>query len=307
MAIIFFGTPDFAVPSLKALIEEGEDIVLVVTQPDRVKGRGHALSSPPVKELALSHGIGVAQPEKIRDQEFYRELARYSPEFIIVVAYGKVLPKEILDIPAKGCVNVHASLLPKYRGAAPVQWSLIRGESTTGVATMLMDEGLDTGAILLQSSLEISENDDSATLSQKLSVLGARTLIDTLRGMRTRFVKPIPQQGEATYAPPLRKEDGRIDWQKDAENLASFIRGMNPWPSAFCSLGNERLKITRAKAIDGSGEPGRIEKASSGTLLVGTAKGLLMIGELQPEGKKAMSAAAFLAGRRLKEGHEKFS
>ncbi len=307
MAIIFFGTPDFALPSLKALIEKGEDVVLVVTQPDRVKGRGHALSSPPVKELALSHGIGVAQPEKIRDQEFYRELARHSPEFIIVVAYGKVLPKEILDIPAKGCINVHASLLPKYRGAAPVQWSLINGERTTGVTTMLMDEGLDTGDILLQSSLEISEDDNAATLSKKLSVVGAATLIDTLRGMRSGCVKPIPQQGEATYASSLRKEDGRIDWQKNAKNLANFIRGMNPWPSAFCSLGKERIKIIRAKAVEGSGEPGRIEKASSGTLLVGTSKGLLMIEGLQPEGRHAMSAAAFLAGRRLKEGHEKFS
>ena len=307
MAIIFFGTPDFAVPSLKALIETGEDIVLVVTQPDRVRGRGHALSSPPVKELALSRGLVVAQPEKIRHRSFCDELARHSPEFIIVVAYGKVLPIEILDIPAKGCINVHASLLPKYRGAAPIQWSLIRGESTTGVATMLMDAGLDTGAVLLQSSLEISEDDDAATLSLKLSVLGAGTLIDTLRGMRSGFLKPIPQQGEATYAPPLKKEDGRIDWQMGAKNLASFIRGMNPWPSAFCSFGNERIKVTRAKAVDGSGEPGRIEKASSGILLVGTAKGLLMIEELQPEGKKAMSAAAFLAGRRLKEGHEKFS
>ena len=301
MAIIFFGTPDFALPSLKALIEKGEEVVLVVTQPDRVKGRGHALSSPPVKELALSHGIGVAQPEKIRDQEFYRELARHSPEFIIVVAYGKVLPKEILDIPAKGCINVHASLLPKYRGAAPVQWSLINGERTTGVTTMLMDEGLDTGDILLQSSLEISEDDNAATLSKKLSVVGAATLIDTLRGMRSGWVKPIPQQGEATYASSLRKEDGRIDWQKNAKNLANFISGMNP------SLGKERIKIIRAKAVEGSGEPGRIEKASSGTLLVGTSKSLLMIEGLQPEGRHAMSAAAFLAGRRLKEGHEKFS
>jgi methionyl-tRNA formyltransferase len=307
VAIIFFGTPDFAVPSLKALIDAGENIVLVVTQPDRVKGRGHMLSSSPVKELALSRGITVTQPAKIRDQEFYLELVRHCPEFIIVVAYGKVFPKEILDVPTKGCINVHASLLPKYRGAAPIQWSLIRGERITGVATMLMDEGLDTGTVLLQSGLEISEDDDAATLSRKLSVLGAGTLIDTLRGMRSGFLKPIPQQGEATYAPPLKKEDGRIDWQMGAKNLASFIRGMNPWPSAFCSFGNERIKVTRAKAVDGSGEPGRIEKASSGILLVGTAKGLLMIEELQPEGKKAMSAAAFLAGRRLKEGHEKFS
>ena len=306
MAIIFFGTPDFAVPSLKVLIDEKEDIVLTATQPDRVKGRGHSLSSPPVKELALSHGIRVVQPEKIRDNEFYRELAGYSAEFIIVVAYGRILPKEILEIPARGCINVHASLLPKYRGAAPIQWSLIRGEKITGVATMLMDEGLDTGDILLQSVLEISEDDNAATLSQRLSALGAVTLIDTIRGMRSGSVRPMPQAGEATYAPPLKKEDGRIDWLKGAAELVNFIRGMNPWPSAFCSLGNERIKIIRAKAVSGTGEPGRIEKASSGTLLAGTTKDLIMIMELQPEGKKIMPVAAFLAGRRLKEGHDKF-
>ena len=307
MAIIFFGTPDFAVTSLKALAEEEEDTVLVVTQPDRVKGRGHALSSPPVKELALSHGIKVVQPEKIRDNEFYREIAGYNPEFIIVVAYGRILPKEILNIPARGCVNVHASLLPKYRGAAPIQWSLIRGEKITGVATMLMDAGLDTGDILLQSVLDISVDDNAATLSQKLSALGAVTLLDTIRGMRSGCVSPMPQVGEATYAPSLSKEDGKIDWLKSAAELENFIRGMNPWPSAFCSLGKERIKIMRAKALSGTGEPGRIEKASSGTLLAGTAKGLIMIMELQPEGKKIMPVAAFLAGRRLREGHDKFS
>lgn len=307
MAIIFFGTPDFAVPSLKALIKEKEDVVLVVTQPDRVKGRGHVLSSPPVKELALSHGIRTVQPAKIRDHDFCSELAAYNPEFIIVVAYGRILPKEILDIPAKGCINVHASLLPKYRGAAPIQWALIRGERVTGVATMLMDEGLDTGDILLQSAIEIAEDDNAATLFGKLAELGAKTLIDTLGGIRRGCIKPLPQAGEPSFAPLLRKEDGRIDWQKSAEELANFIRGMTPWPSAVCSLGQERIKITKARAAAGSGSPGRIEKASGGTLLVGTSKGLLMVEELQPEGKKAMSASAFLAGRKLKEGDEKFS
>jgi methionyl-tRNA formyltransferase len=306
VAIIFFGTPEFAVPSLNSLIEENEEVVLVVTQPDRVKGRGHSLSVPPVKELALSHGICVAQPNQIRDPEFRRELAGHHPEFIVVVAYGRLLPEEILEIPASGCINVHASLLPKYRGAAPIQWSLIRGEKITGVATMLMDEGLDTGDVLMQSSLEIAEDDNAATLSGRLASLGAQTLIDTIRGIREGCVQPMPQTGEATYAPPLKKEDGMIDWQKSAEELVNFIRGMNPWPSAFCRLGDERIKILKARAVDGSGEPGRIAKASSGTLTAGTSEGLLVITELQPEGKKAMSGAAFLAGRRLKEGHEKF-
>ena len=307
MAIIFFGTPDFAVPSLKALAAAKEDVVLVVTQPDRFKGRGHMLSAPPVKDLALSLGIKVLQPEKIRSQEFYRELSAYAPEFIIVVAYGRILPKVILELPVQGCINVHASLLPKYRGAAPIQWSLLKGEKMTGVTTMLMDEGLDTGDILLQSALEIDENDNSATLFERLADLGAKTLIETLKGIRSGCVKPIPQAGDASLAPPLRKEDGKIDWRRSAEELAFFVRGMNPWPSAVCGLGQERIKITKARAIAGSGEPGRIEKASGGTLVVGTSKGLLIVEELQPEGKRAMPAAAFLAGRKLKEGHEKFS
>ncbi|MGO9953926.1 MAG: methionyl-tRNA formyltransferase [Dissulfurispiraceae bacterium] len=307
MAIIFFGTPDFAVPSLTALIETKEHVDLVVTQPDRVKGRGHVLSAPPVKELALSCGISVLQAEKIHSQEFYRELTGYAPEFIIVVAFGKILPRNILHLPVRGCINVHASLLPKYRGAAPIQWSLLKGERITGVTSMLMDEGLDTGDILLQSALEIDENDNSATLFARLADLGAKTLIATLRGIRAGCIKPIPQVGEASFAPPLRKADGRIDWRKSAEELVFFIRGMNPWPSAVCFIGSERIKITKARAVAGNGEPGRIEKTSGGTLLVGTLKGLLMVEELQPEGKRAMPAAAFLAGRKLKEGHEKFS
>ncbi len=307
MSIIFFGTPEFAVPSLKALIDEKEDVVLVVTQPDRIKGRGRVLSAPPVKELALSSGIPVMQPLKMRDPELHSTLASHSPEFIVVVAYGRILPKQILEIPARGCVNVHASLLPKYRGAAPIQWSLIKGEKITGVATMLMDEGLDTGDILLQSSLEINEDDNAATLSGRLASLGATILVDTIRGVRSGCVKPEPQQGHASFAPPLKKEDGMIDWKKSAEELANFIRGMNPWPSAFCRFGSERIKILKAKVAAGSMEPGTIAGASSGTLIVGTSSGVLVITEVQPEGKKAMSAAAFLAGRKLKEGYAKFS
>ena len=307
MAIIFMGTPDFAVPSLRALIDEKEDIALVVTQPDRVKGRGHMLSSPPVKDLAVNRGIRVIQPEKVRTQDFYAELARYAPEFIVVVAYGRILPKTILVLPAGGCINVHASLLPKYRGAAPIQWALIRGERVTGVTTMMMDEGLDTGDMLLQSSLHIEEIDDACTLSARLQELGARTLVETLKGLRSGAVRPVPQTGEPSLAPILRKEDGVIDWHKGAAGLAHFIRGMNPWPAAVSCLGDAKIKIIRAKAVEGSGVPGRVEKASGGILLIGTSDGLLKVEELQPEGKKAMTAASFLAGRRLKEGDEKFS
>lgn len=310
MALIFFGTPQFAVPSLKALIDEKEDIALVVTQPDRVKGRGHMLSSPPVKYLALSYGLKVLQPAKIKNEDFYNELRSIAPEFIIVVAYGKILPEDILNMPKFGCINVHASLLPKYRGAAPIQWALINGERVTGVTTMLMDEGLDTGDILLRSELEIKDDDNSETLFKKLSELGAKTLIDTIKGMREGKIKPVPQTGQTSYAPPLKKGDGKIDWNMTADDLFNFVRGMYPWPSAFCYFNGERIKIIRShKSEFGSQKeavPGRVVKASDGEMIVETGKGFLSIEELQPEGKKVMSAKAFLAGRKLKEGYDRF-
>ncbi len=306
MSIIFFGTPDFAVPSLRALISE-EDIALVVTQPDKLKGRGHILSSPPVKELALAYGIKVIQPQKIRDEEFYNVLKRIAPEFIIVVAYGKILPEEVLKLPLSGCINIHGSLLPKYRGAAPVQWALINGERTTGVTTMLMDAGIDTGDILQYAEVEIKDDDNSETLSATLAGLGGKTLVGTLKGIRSGAVKPAPQAGNATYAPPLRKEDGRINWSRSAHELLQFVKGMYPWPSAFSYLNGELIKIIKVKPLEGSGVAGRLEKASGAQLVVGTGKGLLLVEELQPGGRKIMSAAAFLSGRRLKEGYETFS
>ncbi len=306
MSLIFFGTPDFAVPSLRALIGE-EDLDLVVTQPDKHKGRGHILSAPPVKELALAHGIKVVQPEKIRDEAFYNVVRKIAPEFIIVVAYGKILPEAVLKLPMSGCINVHGSLLPKYRGAAPVQWALINGERTTGVTTMLMDTGIDTGDILQHAEVEILDDDNSETLSQKLAGLGGKTLVGTLKGIRSGKVKPSPQSGNATYAPPLRKEDGRINWSRGANELHHFVRGMYQWPSAFSHLNGELIKIIKVKPLDGNGVAGRIEKASGGQLVVGTGKGLLLVEELQPGGRRIMSAEAFLSGRRLKEGYETFS
>lgn len=307
MSLIFFGTPDFAVPSLRALINEKEDVALVVTQPDKMKGRGHILSQPPVKELAAAQGIRVIQPSKMRDEEFYRILREIAPEFIIAVAYGRILPGEVLAVPRAGCINVHGSLLPKYRGAAPVQWALINGERVSGVTTMMMDSGIDTGDILLREEVEIRGDDNSATLAAKLAGLGGKALVRTLEGIRSGMLKPVPQTGEPTYAPVLSKEDGKIDWSRSAEELARFVKGMYPWPSAFAYLGGEVIKIIKAGPLDGSGNPGRIEKASGGQLAVGTGRGLLVVEELQPAGRKIMSAAAFLAGRRLKEGHETFS
>lgn len=307
MSLIFFGTPDFAVPSLRALIDEKEDIALVVTQPDKMKGRGHILSQPPVKEPAAAQGIKVIQPSTIRDEGFYRVLRDIAPEFIIVVAYGKILPEDVLATPRSGCINVHGSLLPKYRGAAPVQWALINGERISGVTTMMMDTGIDTGDILLKAEVEILDSDNSETLARKLADLGGETLVRTLEGIRSGALKPVPQKGEPSYAPVLRKEDGRIDWSRSAEELVRFVKGMYPWPSAFAYLDGEIIKIIKARPLYGSGSPGRLEKASGGQLVAGTGRGLLLVEELQPAGRKIMSAAAFLAGRRFKEGHETFS
>jgi methionyl-tRNA formyltransferase len=254
LRLAFMGTPDFAVPSIRALIAGGHDIVAAYCQPARPAGRGHRARPSAVQQAAEAAGIAVRSPARL-DGDAVAAFAALRLDAAVVAAYGLILPPAVLEVPPLGCLNIHASLLPRWRGAAPIQRAIMAGDKETGVMIMKMDEGLDTGAILLQSSLEIYENDDAATLSKKLSVLGARTLIDTLRGIRSGCVKPIPQQGEATYAPSLRKEDGRIDWQKNAETLVSFIRGMNPWPSAFCSLGHERIKITRAKAVKGSGQP----------------------------------------------------
>ncbi len=302
MSIVFFGTPEFAVPSLKALMNSGEDISLVVTQSDKVKGRGHKLSPPPVKVAALQGGLRVAQPARIRDRMFFAELTSLRPEFIVVVAYGKILPKEILDLPRRGCINVHASLLPKYRGAAPVAWAIIHGEEKTGVSTMLMDEGLDTGDILLQRPIEISKDDTTGSLGKKLSDLGATLLRETVKGMRDNFIRPIAQTGETSYAPPLKKEDGLIDWSKSARDISNFVRGMQPWPGAFCRIGNERIALLRTLPRDGEGKPGVISEIRKDSLIIGTGHGLLSILELQPAGKNPMSASAFIRGRTLSEG-----
>lgn len=307
MGSVFFGTPLFAVPTLTALIESGENLVCVVTQPDRAKGRGHVLSPPPVKEIALARGIEVLQPQKIRDAGFVGRLQELDPEFIIVVAYGKILPPEVLQIPRRGCINVHGSLLPLYRGAAPIQWAILNGDEVTGITTMMMDEGLDTGDILLQSPMEIRDDDTAQTLGERLAALGANLLIETLKGLREGRITPRRQEGQASNAPPLKKQDGRIDWHRDARDLALFVRGMSPWPSAFCYLSGERVRIRNARYAEGGGVPGRVERAGAGELLIGTGKGLLAVREIQPEGRKVMTAGAFLAGRRLRERHDTFS
>ncbi len=302
MRIVFFGTPEFAIPSLKMLLQSGENVIAVVTQIDKRKGRGHILSPAPVKVFTMKEGIKIYQPINIQDFLFLKDLSDMKPDIIVVVAYGRILPLQILKLPSLGCINVHASLLPKYRGAAPIQWSIIKGEKKTGITTMLMDEGLDTGDILLQEETEIIDEDSAETLSKRLSEMGASLLIKTIEGMKKGSLKPMPQRGTPSYAPPLKKEDGRINWLKSAQEIFNFVRGTYPWPCAYCYLNRERIKITKVKVLEGSGIPRRVEKTDEGQLVIGTGNGLISIIELQPEGKRQMSVTAFLQGRSIRKG-----
>ncbi|MEE9252750.1 MAG: methionyl-tRNA formyltransferase [Thermodesulfobacteriota bacterium] len=303
MRIVFMGTPDFAIPSLRALIESGRDVVGVVTQPDKPKGRGRKLEPPPIKALAERHGIRVLQPAKIKTDQFYKELSELRPDLICVAAYGKILPKNILDLPTTGCINVHASLLPKLRGAAPINWALIRGDTVTGITTMLMDEGMDTGDMLLKRELPIEEDDTAGSLSERLSLIGGELLIETLDALKENKLNPIPQNDdEATYASMLKKEMGRIDWSLPAGELRNFIRGMTPWPGAYMKLEGKLLKIFSAAVSEGSGAPGEALKSEAGELLVATGAGALKLLELQIEGGKRLSADVFLRGRKIGVG-----
>lgn len=304
MRIVFFGTPDFAVPSLKALLGSGYEVVKVVTQPDKVKGRGRRLSQPPVKEQALLNGVSVMQPAGIRTAAFFEELSLVKPDAVVVVAYGRIIPPVILKLPPMGCINVHASLLPAYRGAAPIQWAIINGEAKTGITTMLMDEGLDTGDIILREEAEIHDEDDALALSKRLSEMGASVLIRTLEALNQGFLRPVPQAGEPSFAPPLKKDDGKIDWHLPARKVFDLIRGTYPWPGAYGYLRGERVAVLRA-TLAGSqrtGQPGRIEQIGPECVRVSTGNGVLSIMEVKPEGKNVMPAASFLHGRRVKEG-----
>ncbi|HBR17715.1 MAG: methionyl-tRNA formyltransferase [Deltaproteobacteria bacterium RIFCSPLOWO2_12_FULL_43_16] len=300
------GTPEFAAPSLKTLIAAGEDVAAVVTQPDKPKGRGKHLSPPPVKELALKYNIPVLQPEKIRDEAFINIIQKLRPDIIVVIAYGKILPKAILDIPPKGCINVHASLLPKYRGAAPINWAIINGEKETGITTMLMDEGMDTGDILLTERVEIQDNDTTDSVYEKLKDIGANLLIKTISGLKKGMVRPIDQDDSyATYAPMLKKEDGRIDWAIKPEEIRNLIRGMYPWPGAYTRWEGKQLKIFKAQVASEertSEEPGVIIKTSTDGIYVATGAGILLITELQPENKSKMSASEFIKGYKIGKG-----
>jgi len=303
--IVFFGTPSFAIPCLEGLFQGPDEVVAVVTQPDRERGRGRKKSPSPVKELALKHGVAVHQPEKVKEGSFIEAIKSLRPDLFVVVAFGQILPKPILEIPRSGAINVHGSLLPGYRGAAPIAWAILRGEKKTGITTMLMDEGMDTGDILMQAELPIEKEDDGETLQEKLSSLGAQLLMETIKRMKTSNISPLPQDhSKATYAPPLKKEDGRLDWKKRAEEIDLQIRAFNPWPGAFTGWEKGLLKIYGGEVRKGTSpkEPGSIIWIGSDFIEVSTGDGSFLIREVQPEGKRRMSVRDFLSGHRIAIG-----
>lgn len=305
MRIIFMGTPDFSVGTLEALVEAGHDVCLVVTQPDKPKGRGKEMQFTPVKEAAVKHGIPVFQPRRVREPECVEELRKYNADVCVVIAFGQILPKEILELTPYGCMNVHASLLPAYRGAAPIQWALISGEKVTGITTMQMDEGLDTGDMLLKVEVPITNEDTGETLHDKMAEAGAKLAVETLAQMEKGLLKP-EKQGETTtpYAKMLKKEMGNIDWIKPADEIERLVRGMNSWPSAYTKWENKVMKIWRAavEEKDTQAAPGTIVNVTKEDFAVQTGKGLLVVKELQIPGKKRMDAGAFLRGYQIAEG-----
>lgn len=299
MKVIFMGTPDFSVGTFNALLEAGHEIVLAVTQPDKPKGRGNSMKFPPVKETALLHGIEVYQPRKIREPECIAYLEKYQADIIVVVAFGQILPKEILEMPKYGCVNVHASLLPKYRGAAPIQWAVINGEKVSGVTTMRMDQGLDTGDIIMKQEVALTEEETGGSLFERLSKTGAELLIRTLQAIEEGSAVYTPQDHQAaTHTTMIKKQLGEIDWNKSALEIERLIRGLNPWPSAYTHLHGKTLKIWRATVAQSQTEReiGTVAAVLKNCLAVQTAKGLLLLEEVQLEGKKRMTTDAFLRG-----------
>ncbi|GJL78582.1 MAG: methionyl-tRNA formyltransferase [Nitrospinaceae bacterium] len=305
MKIVFMGTPEFSLPTLKNLVSSDHQVAAVVTQPDRPKGRGRELAASPVKTFALNSGIDVLQPEKASAESFIEILRKLKPDLIIVVAYGQILRKQVLEIPGRFCMNLHSSLLPKYRGAAPINWAIINGEKETGVTTMKMDEGMDTGDILLTEKTPITDSDNAQTLHDKLSEAGGSLVLESLRRLEDNSLTPLPQDSsQASYAPKLKKEDGLIHWEKDAVSLRNLVRGLEPWPGAFTYLNSKRLRLCAVETTSGEkkDQPGEIARLTDHGIEVGSGKGRLIITELQPEGKKRMSAKSFLAGHKMTRG-----
>jgi methionyl-tRNA formyltransferase len=308
MRLVFMGTPDFATASLEALLRSDDSVVGVVTQPDRPKGRGHVLSPSPVKLLAQRAQLPLLQPFKMKDPEFFETLAKWKPDIIAVAAFGRILPAAILSLPPHGCINVHASLLPKYRGAGPIQWAIINGETETGITTMLMDEGMDTGAILLQEAITITPVDTPDTLSPRLAELGGKLLVETLVRLKAGTLVPQPQDASlATLAPLLNKDDGVIDWALPALVLANRIRGLSPWPGAYTTrAGGDRWTIWRALALPNTvtNPPGTVVAVSTKAIHIATGAGILAVTELQPANSRRMAVSQYLAGHPVDVGEQ---
>lgn len=307
MRVIYMGTPDFAVDTLEAIVQDGHEVVLVVTQPDKAKGRSNKLQFTPVKEKALEHNIPIAQPQKVREEEVVEQLKALEPDVIVVVAFGQILPESILNIPKYGCINVHASLLPAYRGAAPIQWAVIDGLEETGVTTMYMEKGLDTGDIICQSRLKLAQDETGGSLFDRLAKEGASLLIETLHKLEDGTATRTKQDdSKSNYAKMLTKEMGRIDFSQDAVVIERLIRGLNPWPSAYTSINGKTLKIYQAEVVaDGSseGEIGDVIAKDKKSFTVRCGNGALRIMNLQLEGKKRMDTAAFLLGYDVQVGN----
>ncbi len=310
LRILFMGTPDFAAATLQALLDGPDTVVAVVTQPDRPKGRGKKLTPPPVKILAEQAGLPVLQPTKIKTDEFRDELKSFSPDVMVVTAYGRILPPSLLELAPHGCINVHGSLLPAHRGAAPIQWAVINGDTKTGVTVMQMDEGMDTGDILLTSAIIPADDETAGSLFPKLAELGGQALLAALALLKKGQLQATPQdESLATLAPMLNKEDGRIDWHKSAREIHCLIRGLDPWPSAYCFLEGKRIRLFAPEVLhqDSDVEPGTLLKADKRGLLFSTGRNCLLIKEVQPEGKKRMPIEAFLCGYPLQPGLKFFS
>ena len=305
MRIVFMGTPDFAVPSLEALLKSGDQVVGVVTQPDRPKGRGQEVIPSPIKVVCQREGISMLQPLKMKAPEFMATLRHWEPDVIVVTAFGRILPPAILELPPRGCINVHGSLLPKYRGAGPVQWAVINGERETGITTLMMDEGMDTGDMLLQERVEIRPDDTAGTLGLRLAEVGGRLLVETLRQLKTGTLSPQPQDPSlATMAPLLKKEDGLIDWTLPAQDIANRVRGLSPWPGVYTFVNGERWILWRVGLSEESRGvvAGTVTQVTKDRVEVATGRGTIQIVEIQPSNSRRMTMIQYLAGHRLTQG-----
>lgn len=306
MRIVFMGTPDFSVPTLEALVASEHEVVGVVTQPDKPKGRGKEIHMSPVKECALQHNIPVYQPVRARDEAFVDEMRALNPDVMVVIAFGQILPKSLLELPKYGCVNIHASLLPKYRGAAPIQWAVINGDEKTGITTMMMDVEMDTGDMLEKTVVKLDPEETGGSLFDRLSLLGGDLILSTLSKLEKGEITPVPQDHEkATYVKKISKSMGDIDWTMDAVSIERLVRGLNPWPSAFTRWNGKMLKIWEAKVLpdpDVKLPCGSVISASDEGLKIQTGAGVLCVTSLQLEGKKRMDTAAFLRGYQVAAG-----